>query len=80
MGASVYVATDNDPALAQSCADELAAWLWERRADWQAPMPSTAEALQEADKQGHYPVVLADRNDNTGGGSPGDSTGLCGLF
>ena len=80
MGASVYVATDNDPALAQSCADELAAWLWERRADWQAPMPSTAEALQEADKQGHYPVVLADRNDNTGGGSPGDSTGLLQTF
>lgn len=80
MGASVYVATDNDPALAQSCADELAAWLWERRADWQAPMPSTAEALQAADKQGHYPVVLADRNDNTGGGSPGDSTGLLRTF
>ena len=68
------------PALAQSCADELAAWLWERRADWQAPMPSTAEALQEADKTGHYPVVLADRNDNTGGGSPGDSTGLLQTF
>ena len=70
MGASVYVATDNDPALAQSCADELAAWLWERRADWQLVMPSTAEALQAADETGHYPVVLADRNDNTGGGSP----------
>ena len=58
MGASVYVATDNDPALAQSCADELAAWLWERRADWQAPMPSTAEALQEADKAGALPRGL----------------------
>ncbi len=80
MGASVYIATDNDPVLAQSCADELAAWLWERRADWQAPMPSTAEALQAADKAGHYPVVLADRNDNTGGGSPGDSTGLLQTF
>ena len=80
MGASVYVATDNDPDLAQSCADELAAWIWERRVDWQAPMPSTAEALQAADKTGHYPVVLADRNDNTGGGSPGDSTGLLRTF
>ena len=80
MGASVYVATDNDPALAQSCADELAAWLWERRADWQAAMPSTEEALQEAEKTGRYPIVLADRNDNTGGGSPGDSTGLLRAF
>jgi len=80
MGASVYVATDNDSALAQSYADELAAWLWEHRADWQAAMPSTAEALQEADETGRYPVVLADRNDNTGGGSPGDSTGLLRTF
>ena len=80
MGASVYVATDNDPALAQSCADELAAWLWERRADWQLAMPSTAEALQAAEGTGRYPVVLADRNDNTGGGSPGDSTGLLRTF
>ena len=80
MGASVYIATDNDPALAQSCADELAAWLWERRADWQLAMPSTAEALQEAAGTGSFPVIFADRNDNTGGGSPGDSTGLLRTF
>ena len=80
MGASVYIATDNDPALAQSCADELAAWLWERRADWQLAMPSTAEALQAAEGTGRFPVIFADRNDNTGGGSPGDSTGLLRTF
>ena len=80
MGASVYVATDNDPSLAQSCADELAAWLWERRADWQLAMPSTAEALQAAAGTGRFPVIFADRNDNTGGGSPGDSTGLLRTF
>ena len=80
MGASVYVATDDDPGLAQSCADELAAWIWEHRAAWQAAMPSTAEALREAARTGRYPVVLADRNDNTGGGSPGDSTGLLRTF
>ena len=80
MGASVYVAADGDAGLAQSCADELAAWIWERRADWQAPMPSTAEALEEAGEVGRYPVVLADRNDNTGGGAPGDSTGMLRTF
>ena len=80
MGASVYVAADGDAELAQSCADELAAWIWERRADWQAPMPSTAEALKEAEEVGRYPVVLADRNDNTGGGAPGDSTGMLRTF
>ncbi len=79
MGASVYVAADGDAALAQSCADELAAWIWERRADWQTPMPSTAEVLGEA-AGGPLPLVLADRNDNTGGGAPGDSTGMLRTF
>ena len=80
MGASVYVAADGDAALAQGCADELAAWIWERRADWQTPMPSSADALKEAEEVGRYPVVLADRNDNTGGGAPGDSTGMLRTF
>jgi microcystin degradation protein MlrC len=80
MGASVYIVTDNDPALAQRYADELGTWIWERRADWQLPMPSTKEALHTARAAGRYPVVLADRHDNTGGGSPGDSTGLLRTF
>jgi len=80
MGSSVYIVTDNDLPLAQRYADELAAWIWERRADWQLTMPSTADALVDAQKQGQYPVIFADRNDNPGGGSPGDSTGLLRTF
>jgi len=80
MGSSVYIVTDNNLALAQRYADELAAWIWERRADWQLAMPSTAKALTAAQTQGHYPVIFADRNDNPGGGSPGDSTGLLRTF
>lgn len=80
MGASVYVVTENDQILAQQYADELGAWIWERRADWQASMPSTREALALAEAEGRYPVVLADRHDNTGGGSPGDSTGMLRTF
>jgi microcystin degradation protein MlrC len=80
LGASVYIVTDNDLALAQRYADELGAWIWERRADWHIPMPPTREALAEAESQGKYPVMFADRNDNTGGGSPGDSTGMLQTF
>jgi len=80
MGASVYIATDDDEALAQSYADELGQWLWERRADWQLVMPSTRDALTLADTAGSYPVIFADRNDNTGGGAPGDSTGMLQTF
>jgi microcystin degradation protein MlrC len=80
MGSSVYIVTDNDQALAQRLADELGAWIFARRADWQLHMPSTAEALKLARQAGKYPVIFADRNDNTGGGAPGDSTGLLRTF
>ena len=54
MGASVYIVTDNDPDLAQRYADELAAWIWNRRADWQVPMPPTCEALAQATASGNF--------------------------
>ncbi|MCB0126016.1 MAG: M81 family metallopeptidase, partial [Caldilineaceae bacterium] len=60
MGSSVYIVTDNDQVLAQRYADELADWIWERRADWQLTMPSTAEALASAEAAGRYPVIFAD--------------------
>lgn len=80
MGASVTVVTDNDPELAQTCADELGDWVWQKRAEWHLPRISTAEVLQQVHADGLYPAVLADRDDNTGGGSPGDSTGMLRAF
>ena len=80
MGSSVYVVTDNDQAAAQRHADELGAWCYERRADWHFPAPSTREALAKAQGAGLFPVIFADMRDNTGGGSPGDSTGLLRTF
>jgi microcystin degradation protein MlrC len=80
MGASVYVVTDNDVAAAQRYADELGAWCYERRADWHFRMPPTREALAQAEAAGRYPVIFADMRDNTGGGSPGDSTGMLRTF
>ncbi|MBN97810.1 MAG: hypothetical protein CME16_00985 [Gemmatimonadetes bacterium] len=80
MGASVYVVTDGEPELAQACADELGEWVFARRADWQKHMPPTREALKKARTAGQFPAIFADRHDNTGGGSPGDSTGLLQTF
>ncbi len=80
MGASVVVTTDGDLEQAQRCADELAAYLWERRADWQTEWRSTRACLEQAEQEGRFPVVFADRNDNTGGGAPGDSTGMLRTF
>ncbi|MBM3802225.1 MAG: M81 family metallopeptidase [Acidimicrobiia bacterium] len=80
MGASVYVVTDNDLAAAQRYADELGAWCYQRRADWHFHMPRTRDALAQALAAGRYPVIFADLQDNTGGGSPGDSTGMLRTF
>jgi microcystin degradation protein MlrC len=80
LGASTYIVTDNDQDLAGRYADELAAWIWQRRAQWQCPMPATRDVLAEAQAAGRYPIIFADRNDNTGGGSPGDSTGMLRTF
>lgn len=76
MGASVYVVADGDPVLARRCADQLGAWIYDRRADWHIPFPTTAEALRQAEAAGRFPVIFADWTDNPGGGSPGDSTGM----
>ena len=72
--------TDGDPELAQRSADELAAWIFARRADWQMAVPTTAAVLDEIGDTGPYPIVIADSNDNCGGGSPGDSTGMLRTF
>ena len=80
VGSSVTVITDGDQALAQRSADELAAWIFARRADWQMAVPTTAAVLDEIGGTGPYPIVIADSNDNCGGGSPGDSTGMLRTF
>ena len=80
MGASVYVTTDGDEPLAQQLADQLGEWLFARRSHWHAPKHNTRECLRQAEEEGKYPVIFADRNDNTGGGSPGDATGMLRTF
>ena len=80
MGASVYVATDGDRALAQAFADELGQWIFARRAAWHAPARDTRDCLRQVQEEGRYPAIFADRNDNTGGGAPGDSTGVLRTF
>ena len=41
---------------------------------------STQDWRSAAESAARYPVIFADRNDNPGGGSPGDSTGQLRTF
>ncbi|MBI1314812.1 hypothetical protein GC176_26250 [bacterium] len=80
VGTSVTVIADGDCELAQATADEFAAWLGENRRQWYSPPMSVRDALAAGEAAGRYPIMLADHADNTGGGSPGDSTEVLRTF
>ncbi|MEO8545876.1 MAG: M81 family metallopeptidase [Burkholderiaceae bacterium] len=74
MGMSFIAVTDNDQALADDVALQLARAAWERRVALNQGGTSIDDALQHAATAAAGPVVLFDVGDNVGGGSPGDST------
>lgn len=75
LGSGFIVVTDNDPALAQRYADQLAQSLIDRRQEFSCGLWEIEAALdQTASLPG--PVCLLDVGDNVGGGSPGDGTAL----
>jgi microcystin degradation protein MlrC len=80
VGSSVMVVADGDEALAQQTADELGQWIWENRERWYSPPLAVREALRRGEELGKHPIILADHSDNTGGGSPGDSTEVLQTF
>jgi microcystin degradation protein MlrC len=73
-GLSVYVVTDDDPALAERLADQLAAEAWARRYQFIHVAVPVREAVARALATDGRPVILADIADNTGGGAAGDGT------
>jgi microcystin degradation protein MlrC len=75
LGSSFIVVTDNDAALAQRYADELASYLRNHQEEFVAQLVSVEEALEQIPNAAK-PVCLLDMGDNIGGGSPGDGTFL----
>lgn len=80
VGASIIVVADGDRGKAQAAADELAGWIWQQRQRWYSPPVTVRDALAQGKEVGKYPLILADHADNTGGGSPGDSTEVLQAF
>ena len=80
LGWSTVVVTDNDAALADAFADELAEMCWERRHDQPPRFPPPAEAIalaRSARIRRRFGVVtMADASDVVTAGAPGDSTHL----
>jgi len=80
MGPSVIAVADGDAGLARAAADEVGDWIWQRRERWHRRPLTVAEALEQGERAGRYPIMLADMADNTGGGAPGDSTEVLRTF
>ena len=74
MGMSFIAVTDNDQALADDVAHQLALAAWRMRDALNRGGTPIDGALQQAQAATAGPVVLFDVGDNVGGGSPGDST------
>lgn len=73
MGSGFIVVTDNDPALAQQLADELANYLISNRQAFLGQLISPADAVTQAIAL-PGPVCLLDMGDNVGAGGTADST------
>ena len=73
-GWSTIVVTDNDPALAERLADELADLAWSLRAEFQKKDAlSIDDAVRMAEAAEKGLVVLSDTGDTVFGGAAGDS-------
>lgn len=75
VGAGVTVVTDGDRALAERLAEEVAQYLWDRRAGFFQTMPSTAAALAGITGATVFPVAIVDNGDNPGSGGGADTPG-----
>ncbi len=76
-GVATIVVTEDDPALARRCADELAAICWERRDAFTIRPTPVAEAITEAMTAPAGSVyVLADIADSGASGTAGDGTAV----
>src|SRR5262249_52907567 len=73
-GLGIYVVTDDDPALAERLATQLARVAWEHRHEFLHTGLPVREAVARARAAEGRPIVLADMADNTGGGAAGDGT------
>jgi microcystin degradation protein MlrC len=80
LGWSTVVVTDNDAAMADQLADELAEMCWARRHEQPPRFPEPAEAIAVARgarvRRKLGTVMMADASDVVTAGAPGDSTHL----
>jgi len=73
---SILVTTDDDPALAEQAANDVAGAFIENLDAFLQYLPGADAAVAEALAATALPVIVAEVSDNPGGGAPGDGTHL----
>ena len=73
-GFSVFAVANNDEGAARRAANQVADAVWNRRAEFQKPLPVAEEAVKQALEEKSGLTVLVDVGDNLGAGTPGDGT------
>jgi microcystin degradation protein MlrC len=73
-GVSILVTTDDNQDLAEQCATEFAAYIWDMREAFRTDLVSITEAIEYARNTDGRPIILAEGSDNPGGGGPCDGT------
>lgn len=80
MGFTIPVVTDDDPELAREVSREIAAFVWEMRAEFNEDYPQPKEAIAQAKETrvslepDDGPIVMADFGSNPGGGGAANGT------
>ncbi len=73
MGSGGLVVTDNNLALAETLAGDIARRYWERRHDLEPEIFTPADAIARGSQVDGGPVILVEAADCCGGGAAGDS-------
>ncbi|MHB9090983.1 MAG: M81 family metallopeptidase [Chloroflexota bacterium] len=76
LGWATVVVTDGDRGLAQTQADALARFCWNKRDEYLVEKPSVRAAIAQALATEGQPFVLADTSDSVAGGGHGDGNVL----
>lgn len=78
VGTQAIVVTDDDPALAERLAEEIAAKVWARRHEFGLHMETAevVDGLLAAARAPERPVYVTDSGDNVSAGAGGDTTGV----
>jgi microcystin degradation protein MlrC len=80
VGASVIVIADDQPALAEHEAEQLAERFWQKRFECVVQLTPLDIAVEQALNASEFPVIMADGADAPSGGASGDSTAILGKF